>query len=542
MGKKIKEQKEILTGKKADIQQNALLYYRTIVEIQDYAIILLNREGIIEHWNKGAEKIKGYKSEEIIGKSFKVFYSAADQDRKIPEMLINRAIEEGRADHEGWRIRKDGSTFWASVVITALHDDDDNIIGFAKITRDLTERKQAEDRLMVHSLELNQRNEMLRMSEERYHKMIEEVEDYAIILLTKEGIIEHWNKGAEKIKGYKPEEILGKNFRIFYSYEDQQKGLPELLINEARLKGKVEHEGYRVRKDGSRFWGSVVITSLHDDHNNIIGFLKVTRDLTERKKAEDELRENAMELEEKNEELEKMNQELSSFAYVSSHDLQEPLRKIQTFSTRILELDAHCLSDKGKDYFHRIETAASRMRLLIDDLLVYSRATFTERTFILTDLNKLISEIKDEFSEVIEEKKAILEIHSLPELPVIPFQIHQLISNILSNSLKFSKPGTVPHIIIKADVVEGKKIQSMGADPGKKYHHISVSDNGIGFQPEYKARIFEIFQRLHSKDQYMGTGIGLAICKKIVENHNGFISADGEENAGAVFHIYLPEF
>jgi len=380
--------------------------------------------------------------------------------------------------------------------------------------------------------ELILRNEELRRSEERYHRMISQVQDYAIILLSTSGVIENWNKGAEKINGYKAAEVVGKNFRIFYTPEDQERHLPEQLFLEAIHNGKAEYEGWRVRKDGSKFWGNIVLTTLHDERNNVIGYSKVTRDLTERKVAQDVLTE-------KNRELEKINQELSAFAYVSSHDLQEPLRKIQTFATRILELESK-FSEKGRDYFNRIQIAAYRMQCLIEDLLIYSRATSVDRNPTPTDVNHLLQDVIGELSETILEKHARLEYSRFPQLNVIPFQFRQLMLNLISNALKFAKKELASHIIIKADTASVDMIQRDGKNARKSYHHISISDNGIGFESTHNARIFEIFQRLHGKNEYEGTGIGLAICKKIVDNHDGIITAEGKVNEGAIFHIYLP--
>jgi PAS domain S-box-containing protein len=381
--------------------------------------------------------------------------------------------------------------------------------------------------------------EEFRKSEERYHRMIDEIEDYAIIRLNSDGIVEEWNKGAEKIKGYKATEIIGKSFTTFYTDSDRESGLPQRLINEARVNGRATQEGWRVRKDGSRFWGSILITSLHNDDNEVIGFSKITRDLTERKIADDKLKTYAAQLEQKNNMLEKMNQELASFAYVSSHDLQEPLRKIQTFATRILEFEK-TLSDKGKDYFARIQASASRMQKLIEDLLAYSRTDTSERRFELTDLNVLLQSVKNELRETIDEKGAVIESVPLPQIRIIPFQFHQLMVNLFSNALKFTRQGVVPHIIIRSGVIKGDAIRVAGADASKIYHHFTVADNGIGFEPEYRTKIFEVFQRLHGRDKYAGTGIGLAICKKIIENHGGVIDAEGQLNQGATFHIYLP--
>jgi PAS domain S-box-containing protein len=546
----------------SELRRSEERYQKMIAEITDYAIILLNPDGIVENWNKGAETIKGYKASEIIGKSFRNFYTLEDQQNNLPEKLLNEARKHGRASSEGWRVRKDGSRFWGNTVITALHDDVNTLIGFSKITRDLTEKKHAEDKLHKASEELMEKNrqlesasalfaksrenleatvDALKKSEERYHQMVAEVADYAILLLSPEGTIENWNKGAENIKGYKASEIVGSNFRVFYAEDDRQNNLPQTLLEIARREGKAAHEGWRVRKDGSRFWGSTVITALHDDENNIIGFSKVTRDLTEKKIADDKLKETSEQLAEQNRELERMNQELTSFAYVSSHDLQEPLRKIQTFITRIAETEAATLSERGKDYFNRIQNAAGRMQTLIDDLLTYSRTNTDERKIERTDLNIILDEVKTDLREKLDEKSALVKAEKLPTLDIVAFQFRQLFVNLIGNSLKFSKAGVKPVVEISATEITGDTLPDHKTSKERKFYHIQLSDNGIGFEPEYNAKIFEVFQRLHGRSEYSGTGIGLAICKKIVENHGGYIRAEGQPGVGATFHLYLPK-
>ncbi|WP_166437192.1 PAS domain S-box protein [Niastella caeni] len=389
-----------------------------------------------------------------------------------------------------------------------------------------------------HQLEL--RNEELRQSEERYLRMTNEVEDYAIILLSREGYIENWNKGAEKIKGYTADETIGKHFRLFYTHTDQQQGLAERLIEEAKVNGKSTYEGWRVRKDGSTLWAYTVITALHDDKNDIIGFSKVTRDLTQKKQAEDRLKMYAEQLEQKNMELERSNTELSSFSYVASHDLQEPLRKIQAFGNLIQSRDVAHLSETSKDYFNRMVKAAIRMQNLIDSLLEFSRTTTARKNFEPTDLNALLDEVRKELAHRIEEKKAVIESSHLPKLTIIPFQFRQLLSNLISNSLKYSKSDTTPVIEINATFVKAAAMNEKAALPGKDYFRFTVADNGIGFEQEYAEKVFDLFQRLHGRNEYSGSGIGLAICKKIVENHHGFMRAESEPGRGARFFFFIP--
>jgi light-regulated signal transduction histidine kinase (bacteriophytochrome) len=252
------------------------------------------------------------------------------------------------------------------------------------------------------------------------------------------------------------------------------------------------------------------------------------------------VRERTRELAEKNEELEKMNAELKSFAYVSSHDLQEPLRKIRIFTERILDLEKDNLSAKGKDYFGRIEKAASTMQTLIRDLLIYSKASNPERNIEIISVNEALNEVLELFTEEIEEKNAKIIAGDLGNLHAIPFQFKQLLTNLLSNSLKFAVAGRAPRIEITAGTVDAEHIPAYSQQPNCRYYHLAVKDNGIGFENTFNDRIFEIFRRLNNKEAFNGTGIGLAIVKKIVDNHHGFIIADGKPGEGARFDIYFP--
>ncbi len=440
--------------------------------------------------------------------------------------------------------RKDGSYRWHTVIGEPVFGLNNKIIKWVGAFTDIHTEKafthELEQQVTARTRELIQINESLRKSEERYHLMVEEVQEYSILYLNPDGIVENWNVGAEKIKGYKADEIIGKYFGVFYTDDDQKHKLPEELLELARKKGKVIHEGWRTRKDGSLFWASVVITAVHNKKGDVIGFSKVTHDLTERKKADDKLKMNALELEQKNNELEEMNKELQSFAYISSHDLQEPLRKIQTFASQIIEKESENLSENGKDKFKRMQNAAQRMQTLINDLLAYSRTTSQERILIKTDLGQIIKEVKEDLTEELEQKSAIIEVGQTSQVDIIPFQFKQLLYNLISNSLKFSNPEIPIVIKIESEIALGKDLTEEKLIATKKYCHIMVSDNGIGFEAQYNKKIFEVFQRLHGRDRYKGTGIGLAIVKKIVENHNGIITASGVQNKGASFDIYIP--
>lgn len=361
-----------------------------------------------------------------------------------------------------------------------------------------------------------------------YHKMIEEVQDYAILLLDREGNILNWNRGAQKIKGYSEDEIVGKNFRIFYEDEDRKNGLPETLISLATAQGKAMHEGWRVRKDGGRFWGSIVITALHNENNEVIGFTKVTRDLTEKKLAEDQLKQKAQELEFRNNELEQ-------FAYVASHDLQEPLRKIQVFSDL---LGKNIQNEELRTKFlEKINSSARRMSALIKDVLTYSKLSQKDELIAPVDLNKVLRNVLDDFELLLEQRQARVKFGELPVIVGIPIQLHQLFLNLISNAIKFSRENPVIEIHSEKPTPE-ELIEYKVAQDKREYIKLIFRDNGIGFDPQYAEDAFKLFKRLQSTET--GTGIGLALCKKIVENHGGKINVFTKPQEGTTFYIFLP--
>ncbi|MEO5984488.1 MAG: ATP-binding protein [Ferruginibacter sp.] len=239
-------------------------------------------------------------------------------------------------------------------------------------------------------------------------------------------------------------------------------------------------------------------------------------------------------------ELQKMNNELENFAYVASHDLQEPLRKIHTYADRIRMKEIENLSDTGKEYFRRLQLASARMQTLISDLLDYSRTNNSDLKTQDTNLNDLLNEVVNEIKEVINEKHAVIETGKLHEVKVVPYQFRQIIQNLIGNSLKFSRPGVPPYIKIHSQILTGSEIKNENLIPAKRYCHLCFSDNGIGFDPQYRVRIFDMFKRLNGRSEFEGTGIGLAIVNKIVENHKGLIKANGELGKGATFDIYIP--
>lgn len=365
-----------------------------------------------------------------------------------------------------------------------------------------------------------------------YRVLIEEIGEGAINV-TEDGLIVYTNPYFLDLLKLPYDKVIGHSIFDFIHSDTKQEF--ERLFQESlsrKSKGEVN-----LTAKGKMIPAYLSLTSLQPKLSTV-GI--IITDFSEKKKSEKTILAYQKELETKNANLEKLNKELQSFAYISSHDLQEPLRKIQTFTSRIMEKEGKKLSEEGKYLFDRMSIAAKRMQALIDDLLAYSRSNTEEGKFEYTDLRKIVAEIKEDFEEELIQKQATINFTEMCEACVIPFQFRQLIYNLLSNSLKFTRPETPPQINITCEILTGEQIKMKNLLPEKKYCHISFSDNGIGIEAEYQDKIFELFQRLHSKDQYKGTGIGLAIVKKIVENHRGIIIVRGGVNEGATFDIYFP--
>jgi PAS domain S-box-containing protein len=496
--------------------------YRFMVEsVKDYAIFMLDTKGNIISWNDGARRIKGYWPNEIIGKHFSTFYTAEDLESKKPERELEIAVATGKYEEEGWRVKKNGQVFWANVVITALFDEQNKHIGFSKVTRDLTEKKEAQ--------------EVLRQSEERYRSLVEQVADYGIFMMDEKGRIISWNEGARRINGYTAAEIIGKYFSIFYPEEDIINGKPSYELKVALQDGKYEEEGWRLRKDGNRFWASIVITPVYNNEGIHIGFSKVTRDLSERKEAERALRESseryrtlAIELKQTNTALSYANEELEQFTSIVSHDLQEPIRTIKSFLQLIdMKIDAGQYNDL-KTYISKSINAASRMRELIHNLLNYSQLSKGELTEQEIDARDLINEALQNLRSAIEASKArIITKIGVDKVHGDRVQLVQLLQNLIGNALKFTYRED-PEVVISNFMDNGKV-------------KFAVTDNGIGIEQNDLDKVFDIFRRLHTKKEFPGTGIGLSICKKIVDRHRGRIWPESQPGKGTTFYFTLNE-
>ena len=391
-------------------------------------------------------------------------------------------------------------------------------MAFVKISRDLEEMRK--------------KNEQLALNNES-NNLTEQIGDFGTWYLNLETNTYTFSENEYKLLGVKPFSFEASLEGFLKYIHPEDLSFVKDIIIKMITKDKVVPFTYRViRADGNLRYlrGNGKIVANKSGEKILIG---TTSDVT------DEVLTNQA-IEQRNRELEANNKELQTFNYVASHDLQEPLRKIQTFISRLIDKDLNSLSENGQQYLLRIQDSSQRMRILIDDLLKFSRANKAEQIFEETNLNKLLENSKQELVQIIEEKKATILNDELPNLNVIPFQMQQLFTNLINNSLKYSKENVAPIITINISEVDGFKENVIPANEKKKYYKIIFKDNGIGFDSQYSEKIFLLFNRLHNKGEYSGTGIGLAICKKIVENHKGFIFADGQINIGTTFTIYLP--
>ena len=372
-----------------------------------------------------------------------------------------------------------------------------------QLQRELDARKQAE--------------ELLRASEERFHLMVKHVKDYAIFMLDAEGHVATWNAGAERIKGYRADEIIGRHFSCFYTPDDVQAGKPEQLLKEAETKGRCEEEGWRVRKDGAQFWANVVFTALRDQHGTLLGFTKVTQDITERKRAEQEIQQNSVALE-------AANKELDAFSYSVAHDLRAPLRAIDGFSRILLEEHAPTLAPEAQHHLNVVRRNSQRMGLLIDDLLAFSRLSRQPLNRQLVRSADLARQCVDELRAEQQGRRVEIAIGDLPACQADPVLLKQVWINLLANALKYTRKQEVA-------VIEVGSREQAGACV------YFVKDNGVGFDMQYGDKLFGVFQRLHRPEDYEGTGVGLAIVQRIIHRHGGRVWAEAAVNQGATFYF-----
>jgi PAS domain S-box-containing protein len=505
------------------------LFHQLVDSIPDYAIFMLDPEGHVATWNVGATRIHGYAREEIVGKSFAALYTPEDRLAGKPARILETVRREGHVEDESWRVRKDGTRFWGNIVITALKDEAARLIGFVKVTRDLTARKLAE--------------EELRRSEERFRLLVECVTDYAIYMLDPEGRVVTWNLGAERMTGYKASEMIGHSFSRFFLPDDARLGKPALELERARKDGRFEDEAWRVRRDGTKFWANVVLTPVRDAHGELIGFAKVTRDLSERRSAEETerllgaekaaraaLERSELRLKDAVSRADAANRLKDEFLATVSHELRTPLNAIVGWSSLLRTRTEDPGLTKGLCSIHQNAQAQAR---LIEDILDVSRIITGKLHLNLTATD--VIEVVHQAAEVVRpsaDAKHISLRFVLPDEPVLlvadPDRMRQVVWNLLSNAVKFTDAG--------GEVVT--TVERCGAELC-----ISVRDTGQGIEQEFLPHVFERFRQADGTTtrRFGGLGLGLAIVRHIIELHGGSVDAASEgPGRGALFHVRFP--
>lgn len=518
-----KKEAKAATPLRPNLEQADERFKLLVESISDYAIFLLDPNGYIQTWNPGAERFKGYKAEEIIGKHFSVFYTEPDIERKHPDHELEIAFSKGKFEEEGWRVKKNGTTFWANVVITKLVDSSGKHIGYAKVTRDLSDKKAAEEKI--------------RESEERYRLLVSAVKDYAIFMLYPDGTIATWNEGAERLKGYKPEEIIGKHFSLFYPEEDKRSKKPEWELEEAQMTGRFEDEGWRIRKDGTRLWANVIITAVRNPQGKLIGFSKVTRDMTDRRRLEEKLRRSNEDLDQRvkdrTAQLEKAIQARDEFMSIVSHELRTPVTslklQVQTATRQLAKNDPKTFHEKTVKFVSGAERQLDRLSDLIENILDVSRISMNRLVMQKENLqlDQLVKEVVERLQELGNSFGSTLSLNIEESVQVFGdrTRLEQLVSNLVMNALKYgnSKPVNV-------------KVGSF-----KDRVFVTVEDRGMGIAPADQNRIFERFERAISAENISGIGLGLFISQKIVEAHNGQLSVVSDLGHGSTFKVILPK-
>ncbi|WP_309088922.1 PAS domain S-box protein [Phenylobacterium sp.] len=495
--------------------------YRLLVEgITDYAIYMLDPEGVISSWNSGAARFKGYSADEILGQHFSRFYTEEDRAQGLPATALRTAAEEGRFEREGWRVRKDGTRFWAHVVIDPIRDKDGQIIGFAKITRDLTERREAQ--------------EALRRSEEQFRLLVQGVTDYALYMLDPHGCVSSWNAGAERIKGYAASDVMGKHFSRFYTEEDQAAGVPAKGLATARQEGRWETEGWRVRKDGSRFWAHVIIDAIRSEDGELVGFAKITRDVTERRNAEQALEETRRALFQ-SQKMEAVGQLTGGVAHDFNNLLTVILGGLDTIARSKLTDTVRI-----NRALHMARHAAERAAALTSRLLAFSRQQPLEPT--PCDLNALVREMTDLLHRSLGEQIELEGVLSPRLWPVEVDQNHleSAILNLAVNA-RDAMPAGGKLTIETANTYLDEAYAAKDAEvvPGQ-YVMIAVSDTGTGIPADHLGRVFEPF--FTTKEVGRGTGLGLSMVYGFVKQSGGHVAIYSEEGQGTSVKLYFPRF
>jgi PAS domain S-box-containing protein len=494
---------------------------KLILDSAGEGILGMDSSGRHTFANPAAARILGWEVEELIGReSHPMWHHSRPDGSPYPEeeCNIHASSRYGVAHHESEEVfwRKDGASIPVEYTSTPVWEKG-KPVGVVVTFNDITERRRTE--------------EALRESEEKFRLLVDSAQDYAIIMLDPDGRVASWNAGAQRMKGYTSPEIIGRSFSCFYPEEDIRAGKPARELKIASETGRFEDEGLRVRKDGSHFQANVVINAIRDKSGKLRGFSKITRDITERKQAEDEIKKLNEDLErrvvERTTELTAVNKELEAFTYSVSHDLRAPLRHIHGFVDLLIQTSSQNLDDKGKRYLTTISKAASQMGNLVDDLLSFSRMGRAELKKHSIDLESMVYGVIDEMRYDLRERDIEWKVGTIAPVYGDPSMLRLVMVNLISNAVKFTRQ-------------RGKAVIEIGSYTEAGEDVVYVKDNGVGFDMRYVDKLFGVFQRLHSMEEFEGTGIGLANIRRIISRHGGRTWAEGALGKGAAFYFSLP--
>jgi PAS domain S-box-containing protein len=487
--------------------------FRLLVQsIIDYAIYMLDPNGVVTSWNAGAQRIKGFQTDEIVGKHFSSFYTEEDRKAGLPDRVLEIARREGKFEGEGWRVRKDGSRFWASVVVDRINDEQGELVGFAKITRDMTDRRAADQALLE--------------AERRFRILVQGVTDYAIYMLDPKGRVTNWNAGAERIKGYLPDEIVGEHFSRFYAAEDRDAGVPKRALETARETGRYEAEGWRMRKDGTRFWASVVIDAIRDEDGKLIGFAKITRDMSEKREAQ-------LRLEEAREQLFR-SQKMEALGQLTG-GLAHDFNNLLTAILGACELAMRNLDnpDKLQRMLEGVRNSAQRGAGLTKQLLAFARAQQLEIKQI--DLKAFFADVTTLIRPSLRSNIEVITEFSDQLWPIDSDAgaLELAILNLAFNARDAMKDGGTLKISAHNEVLSGQP-------EGLKGEHVAlrVADTGEGMAPDVMERVFEPFFTTKSFGE--GTGLGLSQVFGFLKQLGGAITVESKLGKGATFTLHLP--
>jgi PAS domain S-box-containing protein len=488
-------------------------YQYLISGINDYAIYMLDPQGHVSSWNAGANRFKGYVAQEILGQHFSRFYTDEDREAGLPARALKTALEQGKFESEGWRVRKDGTRFWAHVVIDPIYNEEGVLLGFAKVTRDVTERKQAEDRL--------------RESEQRFRLLVQGVTDYAIYMLSPEGTVTNWNSGAERIKGYTQDEIVGSHFSRFYTAEDRDAGVPKRALSTAADTGRFEAEGWRVRKDGTRFWAHVIIDAIHDDDGKLMGFAKITRDLTEKKRIADAL-EVANAALYQAQKMESIGQLTGGVA----HDFNN-LLSVLSSGLEVLAMQRGEGSDTRT--IESMRRAVDRGARLTQQLLAFARQQPLQAE--TRNLNRIVTGFESVLRRAVNagiEFEIDLD-RNAHSAVIDSARLESALLNLVVNA-RDAMPDGGRIVIATRNVRLGH--HEAGSLAAGDYVRISVSDTGTGMPPDVVRRAFEPF--FTTKEVGKGTGLGLSQVYGFIKQSDGDVVIESKQGEGTTISIYLP--